>query len=487
MGWESLSFADRQKQWTGAQRSFRQNNGRGDRATVWEIRVDGDRVFTRHGLLGGAMQQTDYVGKVKNKGKQNEISAEQDAMAEARRDVLKKWDFEGYDEYVGETNIDMRNQNVSVMHLLASLPGSFCLYKPENTFDDQKKLVELAKKGKVAYTLKRDGLAHWVVVDYYGNVQIYSRRNRPWSDTEEPPELPDGTLDYSKAVPWAHRFPHLVDAVKSLGLPPGTMMACELVTHASQGENFRYISGLTKGYTDRALADMAAGGYPVFYWWDVPFYGGEDLVSTKPVNSRHQIIHDFCNRVKSHYIQPVEIHSFANPEQAIAHAKANKLEGYVVVDPTAVYGDKGWNLKGKPDRPSICAKLKPWYEDDFIAVWDPDKGKKLYGEWGTGKHEKGKTVTLPDGSSVVHGGVGALALYQLNSKGEMVFISKCSSGMDYAFQAKLRASDFPMVVEAKYVERTYISDGEDTNAVKFPGFVRVRTDKKPEECVNDRL
>ena len=53
-----------------------------------------------------------------------------------------------------------------------------------------------------------------------------------------------------------------------------------------------------------------------------------------------------------------------NAEWIAAKAKEWGFEGWVVVDPDAPgYGDKAFNFKGKPDRPSICGKLKPEYED----------------------------------------------------------------------------------------------------------------------------
>ena len=484
MTWKQLSggywpdFETRQREWTGLWREFRQHHGRGE-TRVWKIAVLEGRVFTNHGQLGGAMQMTDYVGKVKNKGKANEISAEQDAMAEARRDVRKKWDFEGYDEYVGDTNIDHRNQDISIAALLTNLPGSFVLYKPENNLYDQKKLLEKAQKGQVAYTLKRDGLAFWTIVDFYGNVEMYSRRSRRWSDTEEPKELADGTLDFSTAVRWSQRFPQIVQDVQSMGLPKGTMMAGELV--APNGDDFRYVSGISKGHTQRALADQKENGWLKYYWWDIPFFDGQDLVSSLAPRDRWNIMRRYEGMT---HVLPLQFYTFATPEEATAFAKANKIEGWVVVDPYEKYGDRAWNLKGKPDRPKTCAKLKPWFEDDFVAYWDPDK---KIGEWGTGKHEPGKKVTLPSGEVVTHGGVGSVLLYQYNNKGELVPISKCATGMDYEFQAKLRKENFPMVVEAQYAERTYVSEGEDTNALRLPKFVRCRTDKTPEECINSRL
>jgi hypothetical protein len=485
------SFEERQQQWSRMQvREFRQHHGRNERPSVWQIWVDGDRVFTRHGLLDGQMQDTNYVGKLKNKGKKNEITPEQDAMAEARRDIRKKWDFEGYDEYVEGENIDKRNASdvISVPHLLTNLPGSFCLYKPENELEDQKKLFTLANKGGAVYTLKRDGVAMWVIVDYYGNIRFYSRRSRPWSDTEEPTELPDGTLDLSTAKPWTMRFPHLLEQVQGLGLPRGTMMAVELVAvNPTTGrDDLRIASGYTKGLTERSLEDQK-GNLPLFYWWDVPFYDGQDLVRNYSVGSRYEIIQGHAGRNPKHtpHIQPIKVFSFPNAAEALEKAKEMGIEGWVVVDPDAVYGDKGWNLKGKPDRPSSCAKSKPTGEDDFIAYWNPDE--KFMGEWGTGKHEPGKLVELPDGRKVVHGGVGSVALYQYNEKGELVYIAKCSSGMKYEFQAELTFADFPFVAKCEFKGRTYISDGEKTNALRHPVFVEKRDDKTAAECVNSKL
>lgn len=498
--WASLPFHKRQELWTGFRRTFIQNNGRGKNPMIWETWIDGDRVFVSYGVQGGARQQTNYQGKAKNVGRANAITSAQDALAEARREVRKRWDFEGYDELWGGVNIDHRNEGVSIDHLLSNLPGSFCLYKPENNFWDQKKLLEKAKKGDVWYTLKRDGMAHMVVIDYYGGIQIYSRRARAYHKDEGPKELLDGTLDYSSAIPWVVRFPHIASAVRALKLPPGTMLAGELVyprhgmdpTHG--WDYFAHIQSITKSLTPQALTDMEKSGYPFFYWWDMPFHGGQDLVRTATVRTRFDLMKQIwlastpdgnsATSMAQYWINPIDIRTFETPEKATEEAKSLGIEGWVVVDPDGVYGDKGWNLKGKPDRPSICAKLKPKQEDDFVAYWDPDK---KVGEWGTGKHEKDKLVTLPNGEQVTHSGVGSIALYQYSEDGELVFISNCSSGMDYEFQAKLTAASFPFVCKVEYPERTYVSDGEKTNALRHPVFLEKREDKAPEECINERL
>ncbi len=129
-----------------------------------------------------------------------------------------------------------------------------------------------------------------------------------------------------------------------------------------------------------------------------------------------------------------------------------------------------YSLTGKVQRSKYCAKLKPEFEDDFIAKWDPDNGE---GEWGNGRYT---------------GCFGSANLYQIDSSGNEVFICKCGNGVDEDFI--FDNSDFhhwPKVLKIKYNARTYISKGGKTNALQFPRVVEVREDKSAEECINDEL
>lgn len=489
--WSQIHFEVRQAQWTGVLRQFRQLNGRADRPTVWEIWVEGDRYFTRHGLLGGKMQETSKQGKAKNEGRSNALSPAQDALAEARRLCRKKWDFEGFDEFVGDENLDNRalTGEVKIPWLLEDLPGSFCLYKPQNNIEGCKGLLKKAEAGGVLYTLKRNGLAMWVVVDVAGAIHLYSRRNRKSHKDEGPKEQADGTLAYDTVIPWTARFPHLVRAVQALNLPPHTMLAVELVHPGGDTKaHFAHVESVEQSLTPRALALQQDRGWLGLYWWDVPFYEGKDLVSTRSVRQRYSLLTQLRDLAvvndttgASGWIQPIRILDFRSVEDAVAYAKTHHLEGWVVVDPDGIYGDQGWNLKGKPDRPgAFCAKAKPWYEDDFVLLWNP---AEKWGTWGKGRHEPGKTVTLPSGESVVHGGVGSVGLGQYNEHGELVYISDCSSGLSYEVQAQLTSQSFPLVAEVAYTERSFIHEGDATNALTFAKVLRLRTDKAPSECV----
>jgi hypothetical protein len=82
-----------------------------------------------------------------------------------------------------------------------------------------------------------------------------------------------------------------------------------------------------------------------------------------------------------------------------------------------------------------------------------------------------------------------VALYQFAAKGGMVFICNVSSGITKELFASLPTSKWPQTWRVEYKGRRYIADGDDTNALDFPALAPngIRTDKRPEECINPRL
>jgi hypothetical protein len=81
-----------------------------------------------------------------------------------------------------------------------------------------------------------------------------------------------------------------------------------------------------------------------------------------------------------------------------------------------------------------------------------------------------------------------VSLWQYNTKGELIYISDVSSGLeDDQKRDWANATLYPQVWKIKYTDRRYKSQGEDTNAMDFASFLEVRTDKKPEECINPEL
>jgi hypothetical protein len=78
-------------------------------------------------------------------------------------------------------------------------------------------------------------------------------------------------------------------------------------------------------------------------------------------------------------------------------------------------------------------------------------------------------------------------LYQYNSQGELVYIANVASGLTEEMKTNAHPNMFPQVWKVIYTDRRYISDGDDTNALDFPRFDSLRTDKSPNECMNPRL
>jgi hypothetical protein len=452
---EFMNFEERNASWTGAQRNFLQFHSRSGTPRFWSIQVVGNLINTWWGQHGGALQTaTEHMQGV-NLGKKNEKTPEVYALERAR-EMCRKKNWEGYREVgvdgqpldpVVKADIDFEN-----------LPLSLCFYKPDNSMGAG--ITKKAESGQVFYTRKANGMMY-VIARGQGRPKLYSRRMLRQHDDEQ-----GGPLT------WDDRFPHLVSAAEQF-MPPNSIILGELVVFRPDGsEDFKHVQSITKSLTQQSLTDQAAGGFPSFYCWDIAFWEGQDLVRTAPVKDRYDLIHEV---LEAPGFIPVELYTpgyFPTPSHAISHAKARKWEGFVVVDPDGIYGDKGYNFKGKPDRPgSFCAKLKPAYEDDFIAIWDPEKG---HGERST----KGRS----------NQGIKAVALFQLNSKGEMVYISNVSSGLtDEAKKTWANPQLYPQVWKVEYTDRRYKAQGDDTNALDFARFIEVRTDKNPEECINTEL
>lgn len=460
-----MNFEQRNDVWTGAKRTFHQPNSRaGTRA--WEIAVSGNAVTTSWGMAGGKMQVATEHFEGVNLGKANEMSPAAYALDRAK-EMCRKKNWEGYREVhlkenggyfldpIVESKIDFNN-----------LPLSLSFYKPDNTMGPR--IEKLARSGQAWYTRKRNGMAKVLVKGDDGELHIYSRRMLRQHDDETDTEYT-----------WDDRFPHIIAAIEP-HVPPRSILLGELVVEENVGggrmlERFDLAQSYIKSLTKKAVADMESSKlWPFFSCWDIPFWNGEDLVSTRPMRERVVYIDTLEERANCQHVEALVRLNFASPEAAIQYAKENGWEGFVVINPDAPgYGDRSYNFKGKPDRPgTACAKLKPTFEDDFVAIWDPDKG---YGERST----KGSRA----------GGIKSVGLYQYNTKGDLVFIANVNSGLTKELLASLPTARWPQVWKVEYKGRRYVSDGDDTNALDFPALPEdgIRTDKTPGECVNPRL
>lgn len=460
-----MSFSDRNESWNGSRREFLQLASRSSQPRVWSVLAIGNQLQYRWGQFGGAMQEASETAPVVNAGKKNEVTAEANALALGKRKMELKY-REGYREVKPGTDTLLDAVEKPAIDFTKPLPQSLSFYKPLNSAGAG--LLKKAEKGDAWYTRKMNGMMHAIVSDHRGAIQIYSRRMLRQHDDEAGTNLT-----------WNDRFGGVAHYAALL-MPPNSILLGELVVlDAAGGEDFKSIQSITKSLTPESVqrqAELASRGLATtFVIWDIAFWNMEDFVSKQPVRARLDLIHELDYGLTRGHIKPVPVFNkdnFKDADAAVEHAKKEGWEGFVLVDPDGVYGDKAFNFKGKPDRPgSYCAKLKPNFEDDFIAMWDPEKGlgeqsnKARYGE-----------------------GIKCVALHQYNSKGELIFISNVSSGMTEKMKTEMADPKlWPQVFRVSYKERTYISEGDDTNALTFAALEEVRTDKKPEECVNPSL
>lgn len=434
------------------------------RPRIWTIEVDGNLIVTEHGELGGKLQRVVDEGQRKNVGRANEITPEQDAAYLAERAILEKVRT-GYTEEGTE--------RADSIDWFSTLPINLRFYKPDNSLSTT--LAGKLANEMVWLSRKRDGEMVPVLKGPDSGVDIYSRRMLRTHHLEEGEHA------------WRDRFPDLVKELEGRAdIPPRTILLGDLV-HSPTDDGRWAVASIMKSRTKEALQQP-----PLFYYvWDIAFWDGVDLISQTSIADRYALIWDTFGRSWSgdSLVLPVEAWEIAQlrrmsgvriedpVEMAQAASKKWGWEGWVVVDPAGVYGDRAYNFRGKTDRPGkFCGKLKPVYEDDFVALFDPDGAflhKGPQGKWGTGNNR---------------GMVGSVALYQYTTDGKLVYVCDCGGGIDDAFRA--RHSDprgYPLVLQVEYTDRTYTSEGEKTNALTYPRVLCARTDKEPEECVNPRL
>ena len=480
-----MGFQERNAAWQGEHRRFIQLASRSFSPRVWAVWANGDTLSYEWGQLGGAFQTANEKAPVVNTGKKNEVSGAANALALGLRKIELKF-REGYREVaggvVGPGEMTMLDPiAIPAIDFSKPLPQSLSFYKPLNSAGAG--LLKKAAKGEAWYTRKVNGLMHVIASDERGEIQIYSRRLLRQHDDE-----------VTTSITWNHRYPFIVQSAAAL-MPPRSILLGELVVVDKNGvEDFKAAQSISKSLCGESQQKQVAlkeqGKDTVFIIWDIAFWNGEDFVSKQPVRTRLDLIHELDYKLTGGHMRPVPVFEgtnqwFKNAEEAVVYAKQNGWEGFVLIDPDGVYGDKAFNFKGKPDRPgSCCAKLKPPFEDDFIAIWDPELKGMALPDAGT-LEQRGETSTKGRyGGS----GIKCVALYQYNSKGKLVYISNLNSGMTEKMKIGLAdPKHWPQVFKVSYKDRTFVSEGDDTNALTFAALEEVRTDKRPEECVNPTL
>jgi len=430
----------------------------------WSCWIEnGNEVHTQSGIADGKMNHTfDVVPSVGKPGTKAFIPPNQNAVLEAARKIRKKVEA-GY----VEVDPDTKEPMIEAANELdfTRLPKNLCFMKcrkpPENT-KQQKEFDRIVENGII--TIKRDGFMHPILIDAAGKVRIYTRRMDECTD----------------------KYPHLVESLRGAKLPKKTILLCEFVVERANGSDDRIaIQAISNSKADKARAKQQAGPKARAVILLIPFWDGVSMADQSFGMAIEFLEQQFGTRDRCPpYFEPMEVF-YGDFEEAKQRVYSENLEGLVIYDANASPGDKLFNFRGKPERP-MAFKWKPIYEDDFVAMWDPDgkadgrfiqmkKGER--GEWGRGRR-KGQPKNL--------------ALYQMNSDGDWVFIAHVGTGLkdEQLKEIMDRVDDltgFVGVAEIEYTFRRYESRGDGSNALVEPRFTRWRDDKTETECVDDEL
>jgi len=385
------------------------------------------------------------------------ISAADNAVFHHDRMIRKKLE-EGYNE-VGLDGHPLLGGSADEIDHSLPLPKNLCFSKPKNGVSAGF-IAKLEKAADIIWTRKVNGMMVIAHIDAAGTAHAYSRRMDSLST----------------------HFPHLVRALGPNGMcfPPCSVLLFEAFWGDGNTQpEFQQVQSVMRSKVDRALDIQSEEGFLKFYLLRVPVWKGDFLEQTRTCEEMVYTIENFFadrfieyreDNDPEQFLYTLEV--FEGPEsEARALAEENGYEGWVGYQRSGVMGHYSFSFHGKPDRPSCAFKMKVEEEDDFICRWDPDNS---VGAWGTGKN---KTR------------VGTLALYQHgpNGVGE-VYVCEVGSGLTDSMRDQLTDKEqYPLVAEIRFQARSYKQDGAKSNALTHPRVIRFRTDKDPEECVNEQL
>jgi len=399
-----------------------------------ELTLEGAVVSRVWGLIDGKTQSTSNEYDYINKGKANELSPSEAALADFNR-INELKNKEGY---LYAKSLDELPEFDNDQMDFDDLPVQFCCSKPHASISASK-CNKLIKQKLARIFIKENGLCHYILITSTGDVKIYSRR------------IDDHT----------RKYPEIVESVRGLKLPKRTLMIVELVIdpqleipHMLAFKLIRSISksdvlnGKVKESVEKTLA-LQEEHRVVAVIFNILFLDGEDATERTYDEILETLIDDPSK--DDPIILPRKM-EFTSYKEAYEWVDANKdqYEGLVIWN-----GEENAEItyNGKPNR-RACYKLKAVLEDDVVAyAWQEGTGAK-------------------------QGKVGSLLIGKYNLEGEMVPMGKVGSGLKIKEgECELDYWNLPCVIAINFDQRF------PTGAYQFPRFDKKHEDKVPSDIV----
>jgi hypothetical protein len=476
---------------------------------VWRGWVNGDETIFQWGAVDGKMQQTiDIPGARGKAGTKAWVSADQAAVDKLIREVTTK--AKKGDKLMNELKgaiakplaIDLQAfEATEQISFDGPLPPNVCFSKPVNSIPDERVRKMCGQMGegvyaggpRVEFTVKINGMCHLITKDRQGDVWIQKR----------------GKLEIEN-----EKYPHLLEEFDAI-LPRGSMFLCEFfVGNGRSRKDFADMQSIANSLPDRAIKMQKKIGLVRAYVFRNPFWKFAEIEHTTLcsiwLDSIEALIDGYPDESRAGGVQPgfsdsefVQgvIRVGSDYEEVMAELEEEQYEGYVMYRCDKPLGDKYVSFLGQPDRPAVCWKIKLEREDDFIAEWDPEglgthcsrkcSVKDQHKETKTGKCSDCGKKLQPSGafgSGKNLKRVGSLSLFQLTAEGTKQYICEVSSGLSDKERTSIAKDGMLIdVANVAYQDRSYISKGEETNALFLPRIIGFRKDKELMECVNEEL
>lgn len=423
----------------------------------WRIWVDGETVHTESGIVGGRMKHTcDRPGPVGKFGTGGYKDAKTQALLVADRQIRDKVERLGYAE-VTDKNDPQVEQKLNFSNPPKNTRFMKCRHQPEPGTREMRELETVIDFGEEICTFKRDGMMHPIFIDDTGTVRIFTRRMDLCTDN----------------------YPHLAKEISQADFPPNSILLTELVVTKDGRDDRKLVQTLDRSLPDRSRRIQEDPfRRPKAIVLGIPYWNSTPIMSIMPVCKWIDFLYAKIGVKNYQYMEPMEVMEGYTIDELMKIVEEEKREGLVIYDSQAVFGNAVVNFRGREERPRAW-KWKPILEGDFVVVFDPD------GSWGeevAGAYGRGKLRDLP----------GMVALYQYDRHGKLQYICNCGSGFTedqrkYALRKAANNRGIVGVARIKYESRTFISEGDDTNALTMPIFLEWHPDKSENEAFDDRL
>ncbi len=301
-----------------------------------------------------------------------------------------------------------------------------------NKKKELKELMDLVGSPDCMLQSKRDG--------HFANVTITGHRKCPVTIHSR-----------GKLLDWTEKFPSVVEEVRSMNAPGGTLVGVEMTVQVNGFDNATTFGSLSLSKPARSIEEQKKYSPVQVRIFNVVAYNNE-LVIGEPYRNRFEMIQKMTAKHSAN-VNTIEVLNMPLAE-AQAHIIESELEGLVAYDLRA--GSKILlEVDGKTPRPLGCWKWKPLMEDDFVATgWNPS----------------GENPNL----------VKDLNIAQYNPSGQIVGWGVVGTGLSDELKRELAKARYPFVIQAGFEDRT------PNNRLIFGRFIRIRDDKMPQECIFPR-